>query len=203
MKKQTFQLIFLILLISCGLIYAYITYLFTPEWSNIQNIQAQISQKQNRYELLASYQNNSTALLSELRNLEDQKAKLSAQIPAELDKPVLVVSLYNLAKANSVLPESVTFDSPQTKDGLLAQPLTFLCHGGSDNVLATITKLQLDPKHKLALQSVSLTSKAGTLQAEIKLIAYAIKERTAQESGGQPSELLSNPVGLDSVSKMF
>jgi type IV pilus assembly protein PilO len=202
MKKQTFQLLFLILLISSGLIYGYYTYLLAPEWSNIQNVKAQISQKQNRYELLASYQNNPFTLQDELRNLENQKAKLSAQIPAVLDKPVLVVSLYDLAKANSVQPESVTFDSPQTKDGLLAQPLTFLCHGGADNVLATITKLQLDPKYKLALQSVTLTSKEGTLQAEIKLIAYAIKERTAQESG-QPSELLNNPVGLGSVSQMF
>jgi type IV pilus assembly protein PilO len=202
MKKQTFQLVLLILLISSGLIYAYYTYLLTPEWRNIQNTQGQIREKQSRYELLASYQNSPFNLQEELRKLENEKAKLSAQIPAELDKPELVVSLYDLAKANAVQPESVTFDSPQTKDGLLTQPLTFICHGGTDNVLAAITKLQLDPKHKLTLQSVTLTSKEGSLQAEIKLMAYALKEQGTQGSG-QSSELLNNPVGLDSVSQMF
>lgn len=202
MKKETKQLIFLLVLLSGGLIYAYSTYLFTPEWTKVQSLAEQVSVRKSRYEHLVAYQDNISSLQAEIKSLQLQSAEFTARIPITIDKPGLLVSLYTVAKANKVEPQAVSFEPLKSQDTYLAQPIIFVCSGESQNVLTMIKKLQTEGTQRFTIESVNLTNQLGVLRAELKLMTYASNTRvpTGEE---KKLSLLNSPIGLESIPKMF
>lgn len=175
MKKESRQLILLIALIAVGGIYAYHTYLFTPEWMKIQNLKGQIQERQDRYEQLASHVGNSSALDAQIRDLEERSIELQAQIPLLIDKPNLVTDLYTVAKTNQVQPQAVNFDNSEAMDTYIIQSLTFTCLGSQENIIRMINDLQMDQEQRFTLESMRFTNDKGILQGELHLLAYATK----------------------------
>lgn len=174
MKKETKQLLFLFTLIGIGLIYFYINYLFMPQWSNIKQLEEINAERKSYHELLLTYESNSTTLQKELDTVQLAYSDLMEQIPQKIDKPELVISLYNEAKVNQVQPETVVFGTLETRDGYLVQPITFICLGGSQNVFQMINTLQNNSAYKFALDSVNFTNQGDLLRGEMQLLAYAI-----------------------------
>lgn len=176
MKKETRQLILLIILIAVGGFYAYYTYLFTPEWEKIQSLEGILQERQERHELLLSYIGRSSELDAEIRDLEGKREELQARIPQEINKPDLVTDLYTVAKINQVQPRSVTFASSEKMDSYIIQTLTFSCLGPQENIIRMIDDLQMDEEQRFTLENMRFTNDQGILQGELQLKAYATRD---------------------------
>jgi|GEM_PF-1470280 len=175
MDKNAKQLIFLVILIISGLIYAYYAYLFTPEWANIQLLQQYRQEGQSRYEKLLAYQENRHELEEEIVNLEAEYIELHHKFPNQVDKPQIVRELYTVAKVNMVQPKSVTFGELESMDTYDIQAITFSCLGPQANVIKMINELQTEENLSYTLESLDFTNTEGILEGEIILKAYINK----------------------------
>ena len=200
LKKEKLEKIGLILLLSLGLAYAYVTLLFLPQWTVIQSSTKQLQTQDNLYQELISYQGNPSRLQQEIKTLENQVQKLSAELPNRVDKPQLMVGLYTLAKKHSVNPQSIAFEQPQTKGDYQEIGISFSCLGKVDDILATIKDLQFGGTQRLAIGSIALSTQQGTMRADLKLTAYAA--RGTSERVEKP-DFMNTPIGVDSPAKMF
>ena len=176
MKKETRQLILLVILIAVGGFYAYYTYLFTPEWEKIQSLEGILQERQERHELLLSYVGKNSELDAQIRELDGVREELQAQIPQEIDKPNLVTDLYTVAKINQVQPRSVTFASSEKRDNYIVQSLTFSCLGPQESIIKMIDDLQMDEEQRFTLENMRFSNDQGILQGELQLKAYATSD---------------------------
>ncbi|MDA8227963.1 MAG: type 4a pilus biogenesis protein PilO [Desulfitobacterium hafniense] len=202
MNKQTKQLIILIMLVLGGLLYAYVNYLFMPEWDKLKQLAAQVNDRQKRYEQLLYYKSNPAILQTEIKKLESQTSESSAQLPAALDKPAIIYYLQSLAKANQIQPQSLNFEPLQNKGTYQTLAMSFSCTGKPADILAMLKKLQSEGNPRVTIQSLNLANQLGTMRADIKLIAYAVNPGSSNASTQKPS-FMNTPIGLDSTLRMF
>jgi type IV pilus assembly protein PilO len=173
MKKEESQKIILFLIILFGICYAYYSYLFVPEWSEIQKSNSQLHERQGYYQRLLAYSANASEIAKEIKTVEAQQNQLISQTTTKLDKPQLLVYLYNLAKHNQVESDKVVFGQPQDKGTYKELPLTFTFSGKVNEVLSMIQNLQFTGTQRFAIQSTKLTDKQGILQVELKMTIYS------------------------------
>ncbi len=201
MKKEKFQIIVLISIILFGISYAYLKFLFLPQWTVIQGSTNQLLSLENRYQELLTYQNNQSGLQQEIKTLEAKVNKLNDQLPNRLDKPPIMVGLYTLAKQHSVAPQSVSFEQTQTKDAYQEMGMSFSCSGKTTDLLAMIEEMQFGDSQRLAIKSISLTGSQETMRAELKLTAYG--SNGISKDSNQKPDFMESPFGVDSPEKMF
>ncbi|MEL1135144.1 hypothetical protein AAC978_08150 [Desulfitobacterium sp. THU1] len=173
MSKETRQLILLLILITIGLAYGYYSYLFAPKWTEIQELQRFVDERQSRYTTLLGYREKSSSLEWEVAQREKEYNNLRDQIPQMIDKPELVVDLYTFAKINQVQPQTVTFESLETMDTYVTQSLTFTCLGTQQGIINMINDIQRSEGQRFNLERLNFTNDKGILHGEIHLIAYA------------------------------
>lgn len=201
MKKEQSQIILLIVIILFGLGYAYIKFLFQPQWMDIQIARDQQLALENQYQELLTYQRNQDGLEQEIKTLEAQVDQLNAQIPKRLNKPQLMVELYTLAKQHTVDPQSITFEQAQNKGTYQELGMIFSCFGKTADLLAMIHDLQFGESQRLAIKSISLTGSQANMRADLKLTASASSNKT-NESSKKP-DFMNSSIGVDSPDKMF
>lgn len=199
MKKERLQVVILILIIMFGVSYAYVKFLFLPQWEVIQGGESRLASLENQYQELLNYQENDTKLAQEIKTYELKIQQLNTQLPRRLDKPQLVYGLYTLAKNHGVNPQSVSFEQMQDKGTYQEIGMSFSCIGKAKDILILIHDLQFGKNLRIALKSVSLTGSQENMQAELRLIAYA----SSSEEPDQKSEFMNSSFGVDSPEKMF
>lgn len=203
MKKERLQVIILLLIIMFGISYAYVKFLFLPQWTVIQGDTNQLLSLQNQYQELLTYQKNRTGLQQDIKTLKNKVLQLKAQLPNQLDKPQLMVGLYTLAKQHAVDPQSVAFEQAQTKGSYQEMGISFSCSGKTADILAMIHDLQFGGGQRLAVKSVSLTGSQGSMRADLKLTARASTSAGLANNSTQKPAFMNTPLGVDSPAKMF
>lgn len=199
-KKEKMEKIVLLLIVSAGLIYAYTTYFLFPKLEQIHSVVEIRNERQNYYQQLLNDRDNLTSVQKETQRLEEREKELSAQIPAQIDQPQLMVDLYTLAKSRGVLPQSLAYESIQNKGTYQVVGLTFISLGKPADILGMIKDIQQMPKQKIAILSVNLSTQQGVMRAELKLTGYAMNSSTRK---GQKPDFMNVPVGVDTAGKMF
>lgn len=201
MKKEKFQIILLIVIILSGFSYAYLKFLFLPQWTVIQDAENQLTSQENHYQELLTYQENQSGLEQDIKILEAKVHELNAHLPNQLDKPQLLVGLYTLAKQHTIDPQSVAFEQVQTKGTYQEMGMSFSCLGKTTDLLAMIHDLQFGESQQLAIKSISLTGSQHTMRAELKLTAYGSMDDL--NGSIQKPAFMDSPFGVDSPEKMF
>lgn len=201
MKKEQSQIILLVFILLFGFSYAYIKFLFQPQWMVIQNAENQKLVLESQYQELLAYQSNQAGLEQEIKTLEAEVEQLNNQIPKGLDKPQLMVELYTLAKQHTVDPQSITFEQAQSIGAYQEMGMSFSCFGKSADLLALIHDLQFGESQRLALKSISLTGSQTNMRADLKLTAYA--SSINKRDSAQKPDFMNSPIGVDSPEKIF
>ena len=173
LKKEKLEIIALILFVMFGLVYAYMTLLFLPEWMVIQSSTSQLYAQENHYQELLTYQGKQSGLQQEIKTLETKVLLLNSQLPNRLDKPQLMVGLYSLAKQHSVIPQTIAFEQAQNKGTYQEMGMSFSCLGKTADILTLIQDLQFGGSQRLAIKSINLSISQGIMRAELKLTAYS------------------------------
>ena len=202
LKKEKLEIIALIFFVIIGLGYAYIKFLFMPEWTVIQSATSKLSSQKDHYQELLTYQKDQSGLQQEINTLETKILQLNSQLPNKLDEPQLMVGLYTLAKQHSVSPQSVAFEQAQTKGTYQQMGMSFISLGKPADILTMIHDLQFEGTQRLAISRVNLTTtQQGIMRAELKLDAYA----SMGVSNDPPNkwDFMDSPIGVDSPTKMF
>lgn len=201
MKKEKFQIIILIGIILFGICYAYLKFLFLPQWTVIQAASSRLDSLENQYQDLITYQSKQNELAQEIKSLEGKLKELNGQLPGQLDKPQLMVGLYTLAKKHSVNPQSLTFEQAQTKGSYQELGMSFNCSGKTTDLLALIHDLQFGDSQRLGVKSITLTGSQQDMRADLLLTASASLESTSN-SAKKPA-FMDSSFGVDSPEKMF
>jgi len=173
MKKEDIQKIVLLLIVAFGICYSYYTYLFVPEWKVIQTSTARLNEREVYYQRLISYAANVSEIDKEMKLLDNQQKQLLSQTLTKLDKPKILVYLYNLAKQYNVVPDKVVFGQPLDKGTYQELPLTFTFSGKVDVILSLINHLQYSGTQRFAIQSTKFNDQEGILMVELKLVVYS------------------------------
>ena len=201
LKKEKLQIILLIIFVISGLSYAYMTLLFSPEWTVIQNVTSQLHAQEKHYQELLTYQKDQSGLQQEIKTLETKVLQLNSQLPNRLDKPQIMVGLYTLAKQHLVYPQTIAFEPAQTKGTYQELGMSFSCLGKTSDILALIQDLQFGGTQRLAIKSISLTGSQGNMRAELKLTANASLGNS--NAATQKPTFMNSPFGVDFPEKMF
>lgn len=202
MKKEQIQKIVLFSLFGIGLIYSYITYLFSPEWTKIKNQEARLFERQNYYQSLLSNQGNLNGLQNEIQAAENQLKQSNLQFPNLLDKPQIMAYLYSLAKQHAVSPQSLKFEQAQNKGYYQEISLSFICQGKTADVLSLLQDIQKSTSQRFTTQGVNLSVQQGVMRGEMKLTAYAVTQSGTDVSATKPS-YMNTPFGIGNILNMF
>ncbi|MDP4128042.1 MAG: hypothetical protein Q8912_14040 [Bacillota bacterium] len=165
MNKEKIEKTALVTLLVLGLLYAYYTYLFSPEWEVLQTVKGQLMERQQHYNQLASLQENMSALGKDIEAVSNEDKDLSAQIPPRLENPQIMVDIYNSAKLYGVAPNTLQFEPLQNKGSYQAVGMTFTCKGKVGDVLSMIIAFGNTSLQKLSVQSVAITAEKASTTA--------------------------------------
>ena len=201
MKKERLQIIILVGIILFGISYAYLNFLFLPQWAVIQAAANRLHSLENQYQELLAFQKNQNGIEQDLKTWDVKVKQLNEQLPSQLDKPQLMVGIYTLAKQHSVNPQSITFEQAQTKSNYQELGMSFSCLGTTTDLLAMIHDLQFSGSQRFGIQSISLIGSQQSMRAELKLTAYA-GLGSSNDSTKKPA-FMDSPFGVDSPEKMF
>lgn len=201
LKKEKLEKIILILFVVFGLSYAYMTFLLLPQMAVIQSSSNQLYIEKDRYQELLTYQENQSGLEQEINSLKTKVNQLNSQLPNQLDKPLLMVGLYTLAKQHSVIPQTISFEQAQDKGTYQDLEVSFSLLGKTGDILTLIQDLQFGGSQRLAINSINLSVSEGIMQAELKLTAYA-SIGIINDSTQKPS-FMNSPIGVESPVKIF
>lgn len=155
MRKEKIEKIALAVVLALGLVYAYLNYLFLPKWALLQKQREQLRSREAYYQQLLSYQSNKEGLTKTIASLDSQAKELTAQIPADLDKPQIMVDIYTIAKLHAVNPQTLKFEQIQKKGNNQELAMSLTCSGKIDDILSFIKDLETTPLDKFALQSIN------------------------------------------------
>lgn len=180
MNKQKRQIMFLFLLVVFGVIYVYIQYLLVPELGKIHNKTLLLKQKQAYLEKLKRSYLVMPELKKKAEELNGREEDLDGLVPKKLDKPYIMLDIYNLAKKNGVTPKSLSFEPLQEKENHYAMGMNFSCTGSKENIFELIDQLDKGGEYKYTLDSLSLNATEGIIDGNnnvnMRIVVYAYKE---------------------------
>lgn len=175
MKKQRNQIIILFMIVILGFVYSYVQYLFIPQWYTLEEKSAQLAaHKEKLVKLEAAYQDFS-ALKTLSGELKSQVSVLQNKIPQKVDKPDMMLTIYNLAKKNEVAPQSLNYESIQDMGGYLTMGMNFSCVGSIENIYKLLQQLLKENPYIFVLDSIKFSQAEGITSAQMRLVAYIYK----------------------------
>lgn len=188
-------------IVIAGGIYAYVAYLFLPQWETLQRQSQELRKREAYYLKLQDAQSNLPQLQQEAQDLKSKMQKQNTQMPGNLDNAQLLVDIYVLAKQKGVNPQSLTFDSVQKKESYQEINMSFTCEGLPASVLNLIEDLQHGPSFRAAIRGVNLSSQKGAMKAELKLAAYA--SLSSNLTPVDKPAFMNSPFGVTLPAQMF
>ncbi len=175
MIKQINRFTILILIVVLGFFYAYFKFLFIPQWTELRDISAQISNRQFYLERLQENNKNIDTLRQNVLELTASKAELKERVPDELDYPDIMMTVYNLAKDNGLSPKKLSFDSVKQEGQTVTLGMSFTCTGPKDNIHALVEQFLNGNEYIFVLDSISYSGSEEEISANMKLTAYALQ----------------------------
>lgn len=201
MKKDHVEKLVLLLLILAGAVYAYITYFLLPRVDVIKGDLRRLAERKTYYAVVQSYAADLSGLQRKIDTVKNQVNRQAQGIPSRLDKPQIMVDLYQMAKARGVYPQTLKFEPQKSQGSYEEMALTFTCLGNPGDVLNLLQDLQQYSKQKFAITSTSLVTEKGVMTAELKLNAYAVA--TSSTSQAVKLDFMNAPLGMNSTTKLF
>ena len=174
MDKQKKQFIALILVILFGFMYAYIQFLFTPQWSNLNNLSAEIAQRQAHLERLEENYKILSTVKQNAQDLTILQTELKERIPTDLDKPDIMMIVYTMAKDNGLSPGTLSFESVRQEGETMTMGMGFTCTGSRENINNLVEQFLEGSKYILVLDSISYSGSEELVSADMRLTAYAL-----------------------------
>lgn len=176
MSKQKNQLLILVVLIVAGALYAYIQYLFLPQFAVLKEETAHLAERKAYLTKLEENFKILPSLKEQVKVLTAQAGELSRDIPLKADKPDIMLSIYNMAKDNGLNPLSLNYSPVKEEAGIITMGMDFTCTGPEENVYALVEKFFEDNKYIFALDSISINPGEGGVSAKMHLVAYFYRQ---------------------------
>jgi Tfp pilus assembly protein PilO len=176
MNKPKNQIIILIAFIILGVVYAYIQYLFIPQWNILKDGSAYIAEREAYLHKLEENDKILPNLKSRTLDITAQAVMLDKQITKKLDKPNIMLTIYSMAKNVGLNPKSLNYEPIYDEGEYFSMGMNFSCGGSAESVFTLVEQLSNVDKHTFALDSISIVSVEGGVSADLRLVAYAYKE---------------------------
>lgn len=173
MKKEQTQKILLLALLIVGVGYTYYSYLFLPQWTQIQKLTNSISERQDHYKQLVILQQHQLELQEKAQLIAQQVKDRTVQVPEQINKPELALKFYNLANQYAISAQNFNYGAIQNKEGYQQIELTFTGVGTLPNVEAMLKDV-LNGTPVFAIESVNLTNQKGLTNCTLKVLAFAV-----------------------------
>lgn len=175
MNKQINQFIILTLVVVLGFVYAYFKFMFIPQYNELRDISAHLSQRQI---YLARLQENYKVLSTLKQNVVEltvTETELKEKIPVELDYPDIMMTVYTMAKDNGLSPKNLSFESIKQEGQTVTLGMSFTCTGPKDNTHTLVEQFLNGNKYIFVLNSISYSRPEDEISANMKLTAYALQ----------------------------
>lgn len=176
MSKQKSQILILAVVIILGFLYAYIQYFFIPEWGILKGKNTEVSERREYLTKLEESYRILPDLQEEVKALETQASTLEKKVPMKLDKPDIMLTIYNLAKDNGISPKSLSYEPVTDEGNYLTMGMTFSCTGPVENIYTLVEKFLNGNKYIFALDSINFSKEEdGTSTVDMRIVAYVYK----------------------------
>lgn len=175
MNKQINQFIILTLVVVLGFIYAYFKFLFIPQYNELKDISAHLSQRQIYLERLQENYKILSTLKQNVVELTVTETELKEKIPVELDYPDIMMTVYTMAKDNGLSPQNLSFESLKLEGQTVTLGMSFTCTGPKDNTHTLVEQFLNGNKYIFVLNSISYSGPDEEISANMKLTAYALQ----------------------------
>ncbi|RNC29307.1 MAG: hypothetical protein AWM53_00660 [Candidatus Dichloromethanomonas elyunquensis] len=175
MNKQRNQFLILTFIIILGGLYAYIQYLFIPEWRGLKEETSRVSQRQADLARMETGYKEFSSLKQQASSLKAQASMLDKKVPKKLDKPDIMLTIYNMAKSLSLSPKSLTFEDVKDEGQYLTMGMNFSCTGSPENVYTLVDQFLKGNKYIFALDSISFIPGTEESTVKMRIVAYAYK----------------------------
>lgn len=174
MDKQKNQFVVLFVVVLLGFMYTYIQFLFLPQWGELKNISAELSNRQAYLERLKGDYKILSILKNNVEELSVKQMDLKKRIPTELDKPDIMMVVYAMAHNNRLSPGNLSFEALRQEGQIVSMGMGFTCTGSRDDIHTLVEKFLNDNKYIFVLDSISYSGAGQTLSANMRLTAYAL-----------------------------
>lgn len=176
MNKQKNQILILAGVVIVGFLYAYIQYFFIPQWSVLKGKNAEVSERREYLTQLEESYKVYPSLKEEVQSLKSEVSTLEKKVPVKLDKPDIMLTVYNLAKNNGISPKSLSYEPIKDEGNYLTMGMSFYCTGPAENIYTLVEKFLSGNKYIFALDSISLgQDESGSTSANMRIVAYVYK----------------------------
>lgn len=175
MNKQINQFIILTVVVVLGFVYAYFNYMFIPQWTELKNISAQISSRQVYLERLQENNKIISNLKQDVVDLTVTEMELKRKIPAELDYPDIMMTIYTMANNNGLSPNNLSFESFKQEGQTVTLGMSFTCTGPKENIHTLVEQFLKGNEYIFVLDSISYSGPDEEVSANMKLTAYALQ----------------------------
>ncbi len=178
MKKQSKprrQILILGVLVLLCFLWIDVTYLFIPRLSILQEKTALVSQRAAYLAELQKNYRNYSAIKAQAVSFKAEVAKLDQDIPKIVDKPQIMLTVYNLAKSNGIKPISLKFEPLKEQGSYSSMTMTFFCSGPTENMLTLVEQFQKGKIYLFALNSININQGNQQATASMSITAYFYK----------------------------
>ena len=176
-EKPYKQIAILTIIIAVTLITLYVVYLFIPQLSVIQAKTQLVKEKTDYLAKMERGYRNYSQLEEQAADLSTQISVLENEILKVMDKPEIVLTVYNTAKQSGVQPVGLSFGTFEEKGTYAVLPLDFSCEGPYNKVMALIRELQQGSQYYFTLDSMNYKQQGDKVNARMRLLCcfYKVK----------------------------
>ncbi len=98
-----------------------------------------------------------SSLKDEAKDLKAQVSVLDKKVPKKMDKPDIMLTIYNMARNNGLSPESLSYEPIKDEGSHLTMGMSFTCTGPAENIYALVEQFLTGNKYIFALDSISFS----------------------------------------------
>jgi len=118
---------------------------------------------------------NVAALRQDVMELTVAETNLKDRIPAELDYPNIMMTVYTMAKNNGLNPKNISYESIAQQGQTVTLGLSFTCTGSRDNIYTLAEQFLKGDEYLFVLDSISVSGSPEESSATMILTAYALQ----------------------------
>ncbi|MGI5901935.1 MAG: hypothetical protein ACOX7U_05620 [Desulfitobacteriia bacterium] len=176
MKKRKNRIIVVVLIFSFAFLCFYIQYLFLPQLAVIKGKVREFSEREAYLAQIEDNYQNYSLLEEEFLTLQARALELDSKVLKSLDKPEIMLALYNMAKDKGLSPKSLTFGSQWEESDYRALNIIFTCSGPLQNIYEFMDQFSAEDYYFFALESVAINQQGQEAISEMCITAYAYKD---------------------------
>lgn len=175
MNKQINQFIILTLVVVLGIVYAYFKFMFIPQYNELKDVSAHLSQRQLYLERLEENYKILSTLKQDVVELTALETEFEEQIPSDLDFPDIMMTVYAMAKDNGISPKNLSYEALKQEGQTVTLGMSFSCTGPKDNIHTLVEQFLDGNKYIFVLDSISYSGPDEEISANMQLTAYALE----------------------------